>query len=119
MKFGSQISFVAMARGTYLDFRMTTRTPKTETPRYVAAHRHGAAVRVARPLRGPSWKEASVHGWYRHNMIFQKVQDTLSETNSEFTPEVDGWNISFLFWDGLFLGVMLVLGRIKLKDTIC
>ena len=52
-------------------------------------------------------------------MIFQKVQDTLSETNSEFTPEVDGWNISFLFWDGLFLGVMLVLGRIKLKDTIC
>ena len=120
MKFGSQISPVTSSH--WEGHIWISGWPLA--PRYVAAHRHGAAVRAARRLRGPSWKEASVqrpngNGWYRHNMIFQQVEDTLSETNSELTPEIDGFGILvFLFWDGLFLGVMLVLGRIKLKDTI-
>ena len=44
-------------------------------------------------------------------MIFQKVQDTLSETNSDFTPEIDGWNISFTF-----LGWPIFRGYVSFRE---
>ena len=41
---------------------------------------------------------------------------TLPETNSSHL-NLDGWNAIVSFWDGLFSGAMLVLGRVGLEKA--